>query len=474
MYALRNLLSILILFTLSFTCFGKPSKPNVVFFLVDDLGGRDLGCYGSEFYESPNIDALADSGMLYTQAYAACPVCSPTRAAIMTGKYPARVGITDWIPGSSNWKKKTTRVIPPEDLHNLPYEETTLAEAFKAAGYKTFFAGKWHLGETDEYWPEYHGFDINKGGFSKGSPTFKYYTPHGNPRLSDGPDGEHLTDRLGDETVAFLKANKDEPFFAYLSFYNVHTPLDPHKDYLDHFKDKAAALPKAPKMRPEPLGPQTFYRQDNAVFASMVKAVDVNVGKVLDTLDELGLSDNTIVVFTSDNGGHSTTSNWPLRSVKGWCYEGGIRIPLIIRAPGVSDAGETSSVVTTSTDYYPTLLELAGLPLAPKQHVDGVSLASTLKGKGIDRDTVYWHYPHFHGSNWSPGAAVRSGKWKLIDFYELDKVELYNMELDPQEQRDLSKVLPEKTKELLTKLHSWQSSIGAQMPVPNPLYRTSN
>jgi arylsulfatase A-like enzyme len=410
--------------------------------------------------------------VLYTQAYAACPVCSPTRAAIMTGKYPARVGITDWIPGGKGRGfKEPTRVIAPEDLHNLPYEEITLAESFQEAGYKTFFAGKWHLGETDEYWPEHHGFDINKGGFSKGSPTHKYYTPHGNPRLSDGPDGEHLTDRLGDETVAFLKANKDEPFFAYLSFYNVHTPLDPHKDYVGHFKEKAAALPKEKKMRPEPLGPQQYYRQDNPTFASMVKAVDVNVGKVLDTLDELGLRENTIVVFTSDNGGHSSTSNWPLRSVKGWCYEGGVRIPMIIRAPGVSKAGKTSSVVTTSTDHYPTLLELAGLPSNPKQHVDGVSLVSTLKGKGIDRDTVYWHYPHFHGSNWSPGAAIRSGKWKLIDFYELDKVELYNMELDPQEQRDLSKVLPEKTKELLKNLHDWQKSVGAKMPVPNPEFK---
>lgn len=448
------------------------AKPNVVFFLVDDLGGRDLGCYGSTFHESPRIDALAASGTLFTQAYSSCPVCSPTRAAIMTGKYPARVGITDWIPGSNVKNPEKNRVFAPEDLHNLPYEETTIAEAFKAAGYTTFYAGKWHLGETAEYWPEFHGFDYNKGGTHRGSPNKGYYVPYDNPRLPDGPAGENLTDRLGMETLKFIDEHHDESFFAVLSFHAVHTPLDAHKEYIGHFEQKAAALPPDPGIEEGRLGPDGRSRQDDPVYASMIYSVDAVVGRILDKLDALGISDNTIVVFTSDNGGHPRgTTNWPLRSIKGWCYEGGIRIPMIIRAPGVTPAGTVSDVLTTSTDHYPTLLELAGLEPLPQQHVDGNSLVSALRGGSIERETIYWHYPHFHGSDWSPGAALRSGNWKLIEFYELNKVELFDLEADPSEQKDLSMVYPEKTAALLKQLHQWQVSVNAKMPTVNPDFK---
>ena len=451
-------------------------KPNFVFFLVDDLGWADLACYGSTFYETPNLDKLAASGMRFTDAYAACPVCSPTRAAIVTGKYPARLNITDWIPGSSGKNKK---MITPQDDHQLPLSETTIAEALKANGYKTFFAGKWHLG-PEGYFPEDQGFDINKGGHHKGSPPGGYYTPYKNPRLSDGPEGEYLTDRLADESIRFLEDQGDDPFLLYLSFYTVHTPIQACKRHVEKFEKKAAALPSLgdKAVVPEHDG-WTRARQDGPEFASMVHAMDENVGRVLDALDRLKLDDNTVVIFTSDNGGLSTkpstrpcpTSNGPLRAGKGWCYEGGVRTCLIVRAPGVTKPGSESDTPVISTDYYPTMLELAGLPAMPEQHRDGVSLASVLRGGSLEREAIYWHYPHYHGSSWKPGAAVRAGAWKLIAFYHYDKVELYNLKDDLSERNDLAKSMPEKRQEMETLLSSWQKEIGARMPTPNPDYK---
>ncbi len=451
-------------------------RPNFVFFLIDDLGWADLGCYGSTFYETPNLDRFAASGMRFTDAYAACPVCSPTRAAIMSGKHPARLNITDWIPGSN---PKNQRLLGPEDLHQLPHSEVTIAEILKAKGYTTFFAGKWHLG-GEGYFPEDQGFDINKGGHHKGSPPGGYYSPYKNPCLTDGPEGEYLPDRLADESIRFLEDQGEDPFLLYLSFYTVHTPIQACKRHLEKFQKKAATLPSLGEdaLTPEHDG-FTRARQDGPEYASMVHAMDENVGRVLDALDRLGLDDNTVVIFTSDNGGLSTkpgkrlspTNNGPLRAGKGWCYEGGIRTCLIVRAPGVTRPGSESSEPVYSTDYYPTMLELAGLPPMPEQHRDGLSLASVLKGASLSRQALYWHYPHYHGSAWKPGAAVRAGDWKLVAFYHHDKVELYNLKDDLGERNNLAESMPEKRREMEALLRRWQQDVGARMPIPNPKYK---
>jgi arylsulfatase A-like enzyme len=328
-------------------CSEAETRPNFLFILCDDLGYRDLGSYGSTFHDTPHLDRLAASGMLFSQGYAAHPVCSPTRAAIMTGKNPARVGITDWIPGRD---PRDRRLLGPTDLHQLPLEEATIAERFRQAGYRTFFAGKWHLGGED-FLPEDQGFEHNKGGHHRGSPPGGYYSPYQNPRLTDGPEGEYLPDRLTDETLRFIEANRGNPFFAYLSFYTVHTPIQAARRHLKHYEEKATQLPSLREAELREHDGWTKVRQDNAAYASMVAAMDENVGRLLDRLDELGLTDQTVVVFTSDNGGLSTlprrgapTSNLPLRAGKGWCYEGGIRVPFMIRAPGVGKPGSRSSV----------------------------------------------------------------------------------------------------------------------------------
>jgi len=451
-------------------------KPNFLFFLVDDLGWKDLGCYGSTFHDTPNLDKLAASGMRFTDAYAACPVCSPTRASIVTGKHPARLGITDWIPGQ---RPKNRKLLAPPIHNQLALKEVTIAEVLKEAGYRTFFAGKWHLG-GEGFFPEQQGFDINKGGHHRGSPPGGYYAPYKNPKLKDGPEGEYLTDRLAAESVRFLQTHGKEPFLLYLSFYTVHTPIQACKRHLEAYKKKAEALPplKGPDQTKERNG-WTKVRQDNPAYASMVRAMDENVGRVLDAINRLGLADDTVVIFMSDNGGLSTlrrrgypTSNLPLRAGKGWCYEGGIREPMIIRAPGVTRPGSTCGVPVTSTDFYPTMLELAGLPARPNQHADGLSLVRLLKGgKTLPRDAIYWHYPHYHGSTWAPGAAVRAGDWKLIEFYEEETVELYNLATDIGERRDLAQQMPQRRDELLGLLHAWQKRVGAKMPRPNPNYK---
>lgn len=462
----------------------RVTRPNFVFILVDDLGTTDLGCYGSRFYETPNLDRFARTGVRFTAAYAAGSVCSPTRASILTGKYPARIGITDWIPGLD---PKNRKLLGPQDLDHLPLEEVTIAEALKQAGYRTFFAGKWHLGGKGFY-PEDQGFDINKGGYEAGSPRGGYYSPWKNPKLPNGPVGEYLTDRLTSEAVGFLEKNAPRsggqrrfpPFFLYLSFYTVHTPIQACRRHLSRFEEKLKRMPSgSPEedFRRERRG-WTKLVQNDPRYASMVYAMDENVGRVLDKLDRLGLAGDTVVVFTSDNGGLSTlgrkwapTSNEPFRAGKGWCYEGGIREPLLIRAPGITPPGTTCPVPVISTDFYPTLLELAGLPLRPRQHVDGVSLVPLLKGgKAPGPRDLFWHYPHYHGSTWAPGAAVRSGEWKLIEFYEEDKVELYNLKNDPGERHDLAATMPGKVAELRARLHRWQREVGAEFPRPNPNY----
>ena len=445
-------------------------RANFVFFLIDDLGWTDVGCYGSSFYETPNINRLASQGVRFTDAYAACPVCSPTRASIMTGKYPARTGITQWIGGSDE---------PTEYQHYMALGEVTIAEALKEAGYATGFVGKWHLGNKP-YYPEHQGFDINIGGDSSGAPPTYFYPYKKRNRALEmmpvgGEEGEYLTDRLTDESLKFLEANKDRPFLLYFSHYAVHTPIEAKEELIEKYKEKAEKLPgtDGPKFVPVYGRYKTRQVQDHPVFAGMVQSVDESVGRVMEKLEELGVAENTVVIFMLDNGGLSTvpreapTSNLPLRAGKGWLYEGGIREPMIIKWPGVVKKGSLCSEPVTSTDFYPTMLEMAGLPLKPKQHTDGVSLVPLLTGKGkLKRKAIYWHYPHYHGSGNRPSGAVRAGDYKLIEWYEDKSIELYNLRNDISEKHNLAKKMPDKMEELRRMLHSWRRQMKAKMPAP--------
>ena len=472
-------ISLLVLMTLFLGSCKQAENPNIVFILVDDLGWKDLGCYGSEFYDTPNLDKLAARSVRFTNAYAASPVCSPTRAALMTGKHPARVNITDWIPGMSISRARDPKLIPPEDIHNLPLEEFTIAEAFREHGYKTFFAGKWHLGETEAFWPEFQGFDINKGGINWGAPRRSegangYYSPYNNPRLENGPDGEYLTDRLTDESIQFIDAAGDDPFFLYLAFYTVHTPIMGCEKYDEYYEEKSLQLPGMGEMvTREEHDTQTRINQSNPKYAAMVRSLDANVGRLFEKLEEKGLVDNTIIVFTSDNGGLTSipgggpTAVVPLRAGKGWCYEGGIRVPLLISYPGMQHAGEICDVPAISMDYYPTLLELAGMDPDPGQHIDGKSILPYLEDpQGEANRTLVWHFPHYHGSAWRPGSAIRDGNWKLIEFYEDNAVELYDLENDLEERVDLAQAFPDLAAKLRTRLHAELKKMGAHYPVP--------
>lgn len=458
----------------------KRTKPNILFILVDDLGWADIGAFGSSFYETPNLDALTKRGTKFTSAYAACPVCSPTRASIMSGKYPARLNTTDWFGApqpttvAKHWTKNKP-LLPAEYIENLPLAETTLAEAFKSNGYGTFFAGKWHLGESPEFWPEHQGFDINKGGYSSGSPRGNFYfTPYANPRLPDGPPGENLTIRLADETISYIKQHKAAPFLAYLSFYAVHNPLGAPQDLVDKYTEKRKKLGLDDQWGQEGES-KVRLNQSLPVYGALVENMDRAVGKVLDALKENGLDKNTIVVFMSDNGGLATaegqpTSNLPLRAGKGWLYEGGIREPMVVYWPGVSKAGSVSDLPVISTDFYPTLLEMAALPAQPKQHVDGVSMVPLLKGKTMKRSPIFWHYPHYGNQGGTPGSAVRDGDWKLIEWFEEGRgLELYNLKNDLGEQQNLAVKYPERAKTMHEMLKKWRQEVDAQMPSKNPL-----
>lgn len=449
-----------------------PQRPNVLFILVDDLGWKDLGCYGSEFYETPNLDAFAQQALKFNQAYASSPVCSPTRAAILTGQYPSRVNITDWIPGQN---PEGTPLVGPEDADHLALEVYTLAEAFRDQGYATFFAGKWHLGD-EGYFPEDQGFDTNLGGHHRGSPPGGYYAPYQNPKLSDGPEGEYLTDRLTQESMAFIEQHQEEPFLLFLSYYTVHTPIQASRRHLAKFKAKRAALGADSLLRQAPEGDGiTTLNQVDPAYASMVHAMDENVGRLLRKLAETGLDARTLVVFTSDNGGLSTlaanrrnapTSVRPLRAGKGWCYEGGIRVPLMIRVPWLEPSRPFSEEPVISHDLYPSLLDLAGLPFPAHQAVDGLSLKPLWRGDTLARNALYWHYPHYHGSSWTPGAALRVGRWKLVQRYETGKTELYDLETDIGETQDVSKEQPKLKARLLKQLQQLQRETHARLPRP--------
>ena len=458
-------------------------RPNVVFFLVDDLGWTDLGCFGSSFYDTPHVDDLAKSGMKFINAYAACPVCSPTRASILTGKYPSRIGITDYINAAGGnqpgkWRRNT-KLLPSPYKDRMAHEEVTLAEALKEAGYATFFAGKWHLG-PETFWPESQGFDVNQGGITRGGPYGgkRYFSPYANPRLKDGPPGEHLPARLAKETVNFIEANREKPFLAYLSFYSVHTPLIARADLRQKYVAKRKALDAslvAGEFSKREHNRRVRTLQAHAVYAGMVEAMDSAVGTVLAGLKRLGLTENTVVFFMSDNGGLSTseghpTSNLPLRGGKGWMYEGGIREPMIVRWPGVTTPGSVCKHVVTSTDFYPTILEILDLKPRPDQHRDGMSFVSLLQGGTRDRGPVLWHYPHYGNQGGAPGGAIRQGRWKLIEWYEDSRLELFDLESDIGEIRDLVDEQPERVRAMRDTLHKMLKETGAVMPARNERY----
>ncbi|MBX7209765.1 MAG: sulfatase [Verrucomicrobiaceae bacterium] len=468
----------LLLFLAPCCVLAAAERPNFVFFLADDLGQRDLGCYGSTFYETPNIDQLARDGLRFTNAYAACPVCSPTRASILTGKYPQRTGITDYIgaPLKPDLWKRNTMLLPAPYRDRLALEEVTVAKALKRTGYATFFAGKWHLG-PEGWYPEDHGFDFNKGGNEKGGPYGgkKYFSPYGNPRLTDGPPGEHLPDRLATETAKFIEANKTRPFFAYLAFYDVHTPLMARKDLEQKYEEKRKKLGLEPKWGREGTRDVRLV-QEHAVYAGMVEAMDQAVGKVLRKIDELGLRQNTIVIFTSDNGGLSTsegspTSNQPLRAGKGWLYEGGIREPLLVRWPGTPGRGADIHEPVISPDFFPTILDAAHVPMPPGHPHEGISLAPLIAGVAHPNPrTLYWHYPHYGNQGGAPGTAVRRGDWKLIHWFEDDRYELFNIAKDQGEEHDLAWQNPAKVVELRNEMARLHASTRSVDPAKNPAY----
>ena len=428
----------------------KESKPNIILVLADDLGWTDLGCYGSSFYKTPNIDRLAQSGMRFTDNYSACTVCSPSRAGILTGQYPARLHVTDWIPGHD---RPQARLLSPDWTMHLPLEAPNIARALKSCGYNTASIGKWHLGSS-EFWPEKQGFDLNIAGCDRGQPP-NYFSPYKIETLKDGAPGEFLSDRLTDEALKFIESNRNHPFFLYLPHYAVHTPLMAKPDVIAKYK--VLANPSAP--------------QHNAVYAGLVESVDDSVGRLLEGLDQLKLSENTIVIFTSDNGGLLlSTSNQPLRAGKGSAYEGGVRVPLIIKWPGVTRPGSVCNTPVIGVDFYPTLLAMAGANLPPAV-VDGENMEPLLRQSGaMKRDAIYWHYPHYHPQGATPHGAIRQGDFRLIEFYEDHHVELYNLKEDISESHDLATTLPDKASALRQKLQEWRKQAGVQMPAVNPNY----
>jgi arylsulfatase A-like enzyme len=463
------------------------TQPNFIFILIDDLGWRDLSCYGSEFYETPNLDQLAAEGMTFSDAYAACPVCSPTRASILTGKYPANIGVTDWIDWDKSVHPVRGRLIDAPYVDHFPLEETSLARVLNDEGYHTWHVGKWHLG-GEAYYPDKHGFEVNIGGCEWGAPLNGYFSPYDIPGFENGPEGEYLTDRLTDEAILLIENQSGNPFFLNLWYYTVHTPIQAKTEHIARFTAKAKELgldqidpfeigEPFPTEHKQHLNVTRRVVQSDPVYAAMIYALDENVGRLLDALGRTGQAENTVVIFTSDNGGlvtaeGSPTSNAPLADGKGWMYEGGTREPLFVRWPGVVKPGFTCTVPVTSPDFYPTILEMAGLPLRPNQHSDGVSLLPLLNGaNSLEREAIYWHYPHYGNQGGTPGSSIRTGDYKLIHFFEGDRLELYNLRADISEEQDLAAEMPALAEKLSTQLASWRQRCEARMPQVNPDYQ---
>lgn len=452
-------------------------RPNIVTIVIDDMGWRDLTCYGSTFYKTPNIDALATTGTRFTDAYAAAPVCSPTRASLLTGRYPVRVGVTQFIGGHAVGR---LRDVPY--FHGLPISEYSLAQALRDGGYDTWHVGKWHLG-GDKYRPELHGFEVNIGGGAEGHPP-SHFSPYGLSNLDDGPDGEYLTDRLTDEAIELISRHtSDRPFFLNLWHYAVHTPIEAPEELTESYRTEVEqrGLEPEPLETGEPMptwhqrGERVRRRteQSHPTYAAMIERLDRSVGRLIECLQTSGRLDNTMIVFTSDNGGLSTshgspTCNAPLAEGKGWMADGGVRVPLIVSWPSVLPAERASNVQFTSPDLYPTLLAAAGLEPIADQHCDGVNLwPSWQSGRG-DRGPLFWHYPHYSNQGGTPGAAMRDGRYKLIRLFETGSCELYDLDQDTGEDHDLATAEPDRVAWMSRQLNSWLGSVDAQIPRTNP------
>jgi arylsulfatase A-like enzyme len=466
----------------------------VVCIVADDLGWRDLGCYGSPFYETPNLDRLAREGARFTDAYASCPVCSPTRGSVMTGQYPARVGITDFIALNEDVHPRAGKLLDAPNDRHLPHSVTSLAEALGGAGYATAHVGKWHLGgEAEGSLPTDHGFDENVAGCAWGMPFDGYFGPWGIPTLDEGPgdEGRYLPDRLAAEAVDLIEAGAESeaPFFLNYDPYLVHTPIQAPEEDVERYERKRASLGLDDVTEFE-LGDRFPYEdgkddrirrrlvQSDPTYAAMIEALDRAVGRVLDALDRAGVAEDTVVVFTSDNGGLATTggsptTNRPLAEGKGWTHEGGNRVPFVVRWPGVTDDPDAPDLIetpVTSPDVYPTLLDAAGVEAPGGQAVDGESLRPALDGDELARDAIFWHYPHYGNQGCTPAAAIRSGDWKLVEFFEDGHTELYHLGEDLREEHDLRDHRPEKAAELHERLTAWQDDVGARFPESNPEY----
>lgn len=438
-----------------------PSRPNIILIVADDLGWTDLGCMGSDYYETPNLDRLAREGMTFRQAYANAANCAPSRAALMSGQYAPRTGVYT-VGTSARGKPHNRKLIPTKNRTELAASVVTLAETLRSAGYVSASVGKWHLGEGEECGPRAQGFDVNVAGSKAGHPK-SYHAPYRNAALEDGPDGEHLTRRLGDEAVRFVTEHADESFFLYLPFFAVHTPIQPRTDLHARFRDKPAG-----------------ERHTNAKYAGLIAGVDEAVGLLLDTLANLGLESRTLILFTSDNGGLGrVTSQAPLRGSKGMFYEGGIRVPLLARWPGVVSAGSSQETPVIGVDFYPTLAEVAGAEL-PAQPLDGISFLPALRGRSIGERSLFWHFPAYleagsknARSPWrtTPCGVVRRGSHKLIEYFEDGRIELYDLASDMGETNDLAAARPGIARSLHAELERWRNGIGAVVPSePNPRY----
>ena len=475
---------LIVAFLVSCTDSKEPQRqPNFLVIVVDDLGYHDLSCTGSDFYETPNIDQIAASGYQFSRGYSTCAVCSPSRASLLTGLFPVRHGITDYIGARTgeDWRDmgRFTRLLPSNYTPHLPFEYTTLPETLKEHGYRNFFAGKWHLGsEEQRSLPTDHGFDINKGGFHQGGPyTGGFFSPFNNPFLEDRPEerGMSLSMKLAKETATFIKDNKDSSFLAYLCFYAVHAPIQTTEEKWRHFRDKAVSMGIEDEgFEMERVLP-IRKKQDNPVYAGLIQQVDDAVGLLLETLEESGISDNTVIVFTSDNGGVASGDNYStnslsLRGGKGYQWEGGTRVPYFIHVPWMNGQGEEIAVPVTGADLYPTLLDLANLPLVPEQHQDGKSLKPLMQNDQFPIRPLYWHYPHYGNQGGEPHAIIQEGKWKLIHYWEDSRSELYDLNLDFDERYDLSTEEPDRSAVMTERLLSWLDASGARYAIHDPTW----
>ena len=442
------------------------TTPNIVFILSDDQGPWALGCAGNQDIHTPTLDALAAGGTRLENFFCVSPVCSPARASLMTGQIPSRHGVHDYLTGVE------VGAGAPDYLAGQAIFTDVLAEH----GYRMGLSGKWHLGAEGNL-PSDQGFDINKGGYHYGQPPGGYYSPYKNKMLEDGPEGEFLTDRLMTESMKFIEDNKDNPFYVHLSFYTVHTPIQANKEYIEKFEKKRDQLEVSESILLKDGEAYTVQNQTNAKYASMIYALDVNIGRLLDQLDSLNLTDKTLIIFTSDNGGLTTLENttWelptsvlPLRAGKGWAYEGGIRVPFIVKPVGKPIKSQLSETPIISMDIYPTILDYLNVDQRPKQHVDAKSLYNLIeKGEKLDRESIFFHYPHYHARGWKPGSAIRMGDWKLIHFYEDDSIELYNLKDDISERNDLSAANPDKVAQLMAQLKQSIADTNSSLPTLN-------